>query len=203
MSNSFFYQPHVHTAEGVLTPDLLIDHLSIATPDGPPLPLTIDLLTTGTALQQIGDTAGGNAALVLVSAGRGAVATVGSAHWDPRLGPDTPWLAYQVAAKPLSREAVRLSLLAGDPAGFVLRTFRRREGANETIGETPLGELAGFSAAMDLWNSDAAPDHAALMLATGHVDPDPAGADGYLVELAGAQGGRTAALSYNVEQLTL
>lgn len=210
MTDGFFYQPHVHTADGVLSPDLLLDRLTLTRDGGANLPLTIGLLTSGTSIQQIGATACGNAALALVSAGRGTVATVASAHWDPALADGPAWLPYQVAPKPLSREAVRLEMLAGDPSAFVLRTIGLTGDDRIQLGETALDALPGFADAAALWSGPDAPEHSVLLLPAGHIDPAPEERDGYLVELAGKPedhargqtGGRTAGLTYSVERLT-
>lgn len=200
MADSFIYQPHVHTADGVLTPDLVVDDLSIVAGNGAEYPLTVNLLCTATELQQIGETASGTAALVLVSAGRGTVATVGSAHWQPGLCEIEPWLGYQVTAKPISREAVRIDVLAGDPGGFVLRTLRLSKDGSDVIGETPLDALPDLTRTFDRWGSYSAPDNAALLISADHIDPNPAVATGYRVELAGASGGVTASHTYGVEK---
>ncbi len=142
MADSFVYQPHVHGDDGVLTPDLIVDRLVLleARVRNSLTPIPSNLLTTATEVQQLGSTACGSAALVLVAGGRYPIVTLGSAHWDPALA-DRPALAHLVAAKPICREALRLDDFEADPSAYRLRTILLEAGSQSLVEETPLNEL--------------------------------------------------------------
>jgi len=202
MSDSFLYQPHVRESDGVLTPDLVVDRLALARasdPD-PTLPLPINLLSCATEIQQLGDTACGSVALVVIAAGRGAVVTVGSDHWDPALA-KTGGPAHQTCAKPVSREAIRLNDCGAD-AEFVLRTFHIRNGAVTLTGETklggevPLGSIVSFGS-----GGSEPPVRSALFISAEHRDADVGLADGYRVELEHSKSNTRLECAYRVRRL--
>jgi len=202
MANSFLYQPHVHDADGVLTPDLLVENLAVAlAPDANEIvPLPINLLTSGTMVQQASRTACGAAALVIVAAGRGAVVTVGSDHWDPELGPPVA-LGHLTCVKPIGREAVRLETLAAEGSA-VLRTFRRRGGNRALIGETSLGDIPPVADIIADWSGSAEPPvRSALFISTGHCNDKPDHTEGYRVELDLLGSGLCIFFEYSVHQL--
>ncbi len=203
MSNSFVYQPHVHTDDGVLTPDLIVDRLAIleASVRESLTPIPSNLLTTATEIQQLGSTACGSAALVLVAGGRGPVVTIGSAHWDPALA-DRPPLAHVVTAKPICREALRLNDFEADPSAYLLRTIRLETGSQSLVEETPLNELCSLSDVMAAWSDgDDPPARSAIFVSAGHRDPEAARADGYQVELSGAEANVDFRITYAVRRL--
>lgn len=202
MANSFIYQPHIRTAEGVLTPDLVVDSLALAqtSDSGSPLPVPVNLLTTATEIQQLGSTACGTAALVLVSGGQDPVATVGSAHWDPALG-DSAAHGHQVCAKPICREALRVSEVEANPSAFLLRTLRVTKEAATVIGELVLSDVERLSAILSAWSGAGAPARSVLFISAGHRDPDAADADGYVVELENGEAGTRLRCAYTVRRL--
>jgi hypothetical protein len=202
MSDSFLYQPHVHGADGVLTPDLVVDNLAVVlAPDAKDIvPLPINLLTGGTEVQQASQTACGSAALVVIAAGRGAVVTVGSDHWDPELGPPAA-LGRLTCAKPIAREAVRLETVDAEGRA-VLRTFRLRGDNQVQIGETSLGDMPPVAEIITEWSgSPKSLARSALFIGTGHRDDGPGQAEGYRVELELPGSGRCLAYTYGVRRL--
>lgn len=202
MADSFVYQPHVHEQAGVLTPDLLIDRLFyVRPPDRRWHPLPVSLLSTATTLQQVGGDASASAALVLVTAGNGALATAGSAHGLTGAAFETAALGQQIAAKPIAREAVRLRNLASDPSAWTLRTTRISAGAATVVGETRVGELEGLGEIAARCSGAGPGERWMLFLSAGHLDPDPRRADAYEVELIDAGQGFRIAVAYGVVRL--
>lgn len=202
MADSFLYQPHVQGADGVLTPDLVIDNLAVAAlPDPQQVrPLPVNLLTSATEIQQLGDTACGSAAMVVVAAGRGAIVTVGSDHWDPELG-EVGVLAHQTCAKPIGREAIRLED-CGVNADIVLRTFHIRKGSQTLVGETPLDGLNSVSKLIAAWSSGSEPPpRSVIFISVGHRDAAAQQADGYRVELEHPRTGTRLECAYGVRRL--
>ncbi|HUT51040.1 MAG TPA: DUF2848 family protein [Alphaproteobacteria bacterium] len=205
MSDSFLYQPHVHGADGVLTPDLAVDSLTVVLAPAAKeiMPLPINLLTCATTLQQPGDTACGSAAMVVVAGGRGAIITVGSDHWDPELGAAgaNSVLGHLTCAKPIARETVRLE--DHDAVrGSVLRTYRTRGEDQTLIGETPLRDWPPISEIIAHWSGGTKPPpRSALMISAGHRDAAPGQAEGYRVELKFPETGMRLQYAYSVRRL--
>lgn len=203
MSDSYLYQPHVHGADGVLTPDLAIDSLAVVLGPEPKeiMPLPINLLTSATTLQQPGATACGSAAMVVVAAGRGAIVTVGSDHWDPALGATGAGsvLGHLTCAKPIAREAVRLD--DHDAVrGAILRTYEIRGDDQALLGETPLSDWPPVAEIIADWSgSPEPPPRSALLISAGHRDG--AQVEGYRVELAFPETGKRLDCAYSVYRL--
>ena len=202
MSDSFVYQPHVHTPDGVLTPDLIVDRLLLAA-EANPRPLGLNLLTTSHVLDDPSKTGCGSAALVLISGGRGAVATVGSAHWTPGATAAGGILSEQLTPKPIAREGVRLEHLAGSMADVVVASHRWTPSGETPIGRSSLGELADLARLVELWSRSDAPRRTAMFISARHADPDPRMAIGYRVTLSGLPGAPALELTYRVRRLVV
>ena len=73
--SSFLYQPHIHTNDGVLTPDLMVDHLLLSDEQHHDRThsLAVNLLSNRVSLQDVLPGGCASAALAFVSGGRGAL----------------------------------------------------------------------------------------------------------------------------------
>jgi hypothetical protein len=203
MSDSFLYQPHVHQASGVLTPDLVIDRLTLmCPPDQRIWALPIHLLSTAISFQQLNRSGAGCAALALVSAANGTLVTIGSAHCDTLLLSDPGILAYQVCAKPIAREAMRLRDLQ-DLASWKLTTLRNQSHELQLVATTVLAELPGLLDILEHRTTDFSKDERAILfISSGHRDPSPQLADGYTIELGNDKIGLRFVLAYSVQHLS-
>ena len=203
MSDGFIYRPHVHTPDGVLTPDLVIERLLLtAGPNGRQSALGVNLLTTARTLHDPTETGCASAALVFVSGGRGTVVTVGSAHWDAAGGSDRTIPSEQFTPKPIAREAIRIDRLGRDRPG-ILATYRRTANDEVRIGQTSIAELSGLSDLMRVWSGTDAPKRSALLISVRHTDPEPMQATGYRVTLVGIPGVPDLEVAYRVHRLTV
>lgn len=202
MSSSFVYQPHVHTPEGVLTPDLVVDTLLLARAGARAVPLGLNLLTTSSTLDDPTELGCASAALVIVTGGRGAVATIGSVHWVPSAADNAVPPSEQLTPKPISREAIRLERLGVGLETVTLTTWRRTAGGDVRIAETPLAELSDVTEIVARWTGADAPKRTVLFISAGHSDPEPHSALGYRVALKGVPGVPDLQCAYDVRRLS-
>lgn len=202
MPDSFIYQPHVYESVGVITPDLLIDRASLVrASDMRAFALPIHLISTSTSYQQVGSTAGGSAALVLIAAGSGPLVSVGSAHHDPEMGLHSPSIPYHVCAKPLSRMAVRVGDFVTDLPSWYLETARCHARGQDIIASTAVADISGISDVLDRWADRDPLDRAMLFIVPGHQDPSPELATGYAISLINARTGVRLDLRYDIHHL--
>ena len=153
------------------------------------LPLPIDRLTAEVTLQQVGGSAFGVAALVVVGAGagrdEGPLVTVGSLHGAP----DDPL----ACAKPLSRQAWRLADVADHLDRIELRGWHLRAGARAPATDEAIAQAS----------DDLAIQPAESL--TFHAARDAAGPDatveGFAAELHDPVLDRTLEFAYSIEIL--
>jgi len=203
MSQSFIYQPHVHETDGVLTPDLIVDSVTLlaSAEATTSVSLAINLLSTETSLQDPTATGCASAALVLIAGGRGALATVASAHWNPAYAAIAPVPSEHWTPLLLCREAVRLPVVAEELKNLTLETARTNSSGSTVIGQTPVNALAGIDAAIAGYASDPPPRRSALALSPRHVDPNPSAATGYQVTLRGTADMPALSCKYTITRL--
>ena len=120
MCAGFVYRPHVETAEGVFTPDIVLDRLVVAVGNAR-FPVSVERLTGDAAIEVIGGETRGQGAVALIAASAGSLIGIGSDHVDGALAED-PARARQVCAKPLSRATWRFAEIAGHLDEIALRT---------------------------------------------------------------------------------
>jgi len=137
MASSFIYRPHVHNLDNVSTPDVLIDQVSIVKGEQTAA-VPIDRITTNVKIQVIGSDTVPDASIVLVGAGAGTLLSIASNH-----GNHNEPINRLSCAKPLSRQAWRLSDIADHVAELVVRTFIINEAGNELIQEGMIGDFFG------------------------------------------------------------
>ncbi len=192
MASLFQYRPHVHRDGKIFTPDLLIGHAwaRIGKADHP---VPIDRLTTETTLQQVGPDAHGVVALVVVGGGaaatQGPLVTVGSLH-----GAQSSVAGDLLAcAKPVSREAWRLTDIAEHLDQIFLRSWHvsgTRSAATEEALRLDPAVLA------------ATPQETLVFHAARAAPQSELAVQGYAAELDDPVLGRTLSLAYTVEILT-
>ena len=201
MADSFFYQPHVHTRDGVLTPDLVVDTLLLKVARGAdPRPLGLNLLTTTRYLQDPCEDGCASAGLVLLSGGRGSLVTVGSAHWNPKESEKTAYPTEQLTPKPVAREAIRISHLMEVLPAVALSTFRQTRAGEAEIGRTALTDLPDAAELLGHWCGIDAPIRTAILISARHTDPEPRQATGDRVALTGLADHLDLELSYAVQR---
>ncbi len=136
MASSFIYRPHVHNLDDVITPDVLIDHLTIAAKGSTTsIPVPIDRLTTDVEIQVAGSSSVPDAALAMIGAGAGTLLSIASNNGNPESNP-----GRLECVKPLCRQAWRFSDVAGHAGQLILRAASVNEGAAAIIQEGVVGE---------------------------------------------------------------
>ena len=128
MCAGFVYRPHVETAEGVFTPDLVLDRLVVAAGNGR-FPVSVERLSCGDAIEVLGADTRAQGAVALIAASAGALIGIGSDHIDGALAAD-PARARQICAKPLARAVWRFAEIA-DHLDAVALTTRSVDAAGE------------------------------------------------------------------------
>ena len=142
MCAGFVYRPHVETAEGVFTPDIVLDRLTVAAGNAR-FPVSVERLTGDAAIEGVGGETLGVGAVALIAASAGALIGIGSDHVDGALA-DDPARARQVCAKPLARSVWRFAEIAGHLDEVVLGT-RAVDGAGRSHEtEIALSEIAAL-----------------------------------------------------------
>ena len=142
MCAGFVYRPHVATAEGVFTPDIVLDRLEVAAGNRR-FPVSVERLVCGDAIEVVGDDTRGRGAVALIAASGGALLGIGSDHVDGALAHD-PLRATQICAKPLARDVWRFAEIAGHLAEIVLRTESVDAAGRSRETETALSAIAAL-----------------------------------------------------------
>lgn len=164
MCAGFVYRPHVETAEGVFTPDIVLDSLTVAVGNAR-YPVSVERLTGDAAIEVVGAETRAQGAVALVAASAGSLIGIGSDHIDGALA-DDPARARQVCAKPLSRATWRFAEIAGHLGDVVLRTEAVDAAGESHATETPLADIAALPA-------DGAVPGAAVIFAHAGADAPP------------------------------
>ena len=200
------YQPHIHSADKVITPDLRLDRLVVAERlgDAPPrlYHVSIHRLTTTTEIQVLGHASRGAAAFVLIAARDGMLLGVGSDVMDIGVAPQGRSAAKQMCDKPVGREVWRLADAADHFDALMLRSWlldgdeRRlyQEGPAAAIG-TP-ADLVGLLA-----DAEALPTGTAMLCGTPPLTGGLAAAPLFEVELEDPVFKRSLRHAYSVEAL--
>ena len=144
MCAGFVYRPHVETAEGVFTPDIVLDGLTVAVGNAR-YPVSVERLTGDAAIEVVGAETRAQGAVALVAASAGSLVGIGSDHIDGALA-DDPARARQVCAKPLSRATWRFAEIAGHLDEIVLRTEAVDDAGESHAAETALADIAALPA---------------------------------------------------------
>ena len=142
MCAGFVYRPHVDTAEGVFTPDIVLDRLVVAVGNAR-FPVSVERLTGDAAIEVVGGETRGQGAVALVAASAGSLIGIGSDHIDGALAED-PARARQVCAKPLARAAWRFAEIAGHLDEIALRTEAVDGAGRSHESETALSDIAAL-----------------------------------------------------------
>ena len=142
MCAGFVYRPHVDTAEGVFTPDIVLDRLVVAVGNAR-FPVSVEQLTGDAAIEVVGDETRGRGAVALVAASAGPLIGIGSDHIDGALAED-PARARQICAKPLARAAWRFAEIAGHLDEIALRTEAVDAAGRSHESETALSDIAAL-----------------------------------------------------------
>ena len=122
MCAGFVYRPHVETAEGVFTPDIVLDRLVVAAGNRR-FPVSVERLSCGDTIEVLGDETRGRGAVALIAASAGSLIGIGSDHSDGALAAAEPGRARQICAKPLARGVWRFAEIADHLDALVLRTL--------------------------------------------------------------------------------
>ena len=167
MCAGFVYRPHVETAEGVFTPDIVLDGLTVAVGNAR-YPVSVERLTGDAAIEVVGAETRAQGAVALVAASAGSLVGIGSDHIDGALA-DDPARARQVCAKPLARATWRFAEIAGHLDEVFLRTEAVDAAGRSHAAETALADIAALPA-------DGAVPGAAVIFAHAGADalPGPA-----------------------------
>ncbi len=169
MCAGFVYRPHVETAEGVFTPDIVLDSLIVAAGNSR-FPVSVERLTGDAAIEVVGGETRGLGAVALIAASAGSLIGVGSDHVDGALA-DDPARARQICAKPLARQVWRFAEVAGHLDDIALRTeavdgagrSRESETALSAIAALPVdGEVPGATVVFAHASPDALPGPASV-----------------------------------------
>ena len=142
MSAGFVYRPHVETADGVFTPDIVLDRLVVASGNRR-FPVSVERLSCGDAIEVLGNGTRGQGAVALIGSSAGALLGIGSDHVDTALA-DDPGRARQICAKPLARRAWRFSEIADHLEDIALRTEAVDGAGRSRETEIALSEIAGL-----------------------------------------------------------
>lgn len=144
MCAGFVYRPHVETAEGTFTPDIVLDRLIVAVGNAR-FPVSVERLSCDAGIEVVGGETRGQGAVALIAASAGSLIGLGSDHIDGALAEDGA-RARQVCAKPLSRATWRFAEIAGHLDEIVLAT-EAVDGAGRTLEtETALSAIAALPA---------------------------------------------------------
>ena len=144
MSAGFVYRPHVATAEGTFTPDIVLDRLEVAAGNRR-FPVSVERLACGDAIEVVGDDTRARGAVALIAASGGALLGIGADHVDGALAHD-PGRARQICAKPLARGVWRFAEIAGHLAEIVLRTESVDDAGRSRETEIALSAIAALPA---------------------------------------------------------
>ena len=144
MCAGFVYRPHVETAEGVFTPDIVLDSLIVAAGNAR-LPVSVERLTGDAAIEVVGGETRARGAVALIAASAGPLIGIGSDHVDGALAED-PARARQVCAKPLARHVWRFAEIAGHLDEIALRTEAVDDAGRWHETETALSSIAALPA---------------------------------------------------------
>ncbi len=193
MSAGFVYRPHVETADGVFTPDIVLDRLVVASGNRR-FPVSVERLACGDAIEVVGDATRGQGAVALIAASAGALLGIGSDHFDGALA-DDPGRARQICAKPLARSVWRFAEIAGHLDDILLRT--------ETLDAAGRSRQTGIAlSAIAALPADGAVPRATVILAHAGDDADaPPGPASVTVTLEDRRLGRRLAHRYAVRVL--
>ena len=144
MCAGFVYRPHVETAEGVFTPDIVLDGLTVAVGNAR-YPVSVERLTGDAAIEVVGAETRAQGAVALIAASAGSLVGIGSDHVDGALA-DDPARARQVCAKPLARATWRFAEIAGHLDEVFLRTEAVDGAGRLHASETALADIAALAA---------------------------------------------------------
>ena len=144
MCAGFVYRPHVETAEGVFTPDIVLDSLIVAAGNAR-IPVSVERLTGDVAIKVVGAETRGVGAVALIAASAGALIGIGSDHVDGALAED-PARARQICAKPLARHVWRFAEVASHLDEIALRTEAVDDAGRSHETETALSAIAALPA---------------------------------------------------------
>ncbi len=109
MASSFIYRPHVVEGETLVTPDILIDDVSVCVAGESLIRSPNDRLSMNTEIQSVGDSCA-DGAVALIGAGAGMLIGLASIHRDRALDRA---LGFREGAKLLCRQAWRYKDVAG------------------------------------------------------------------------------------------
>ena len=142
MCAGFVYRPHVETADGVFTPDIVLDRLVVASGNHQ-FPVSVERLVCGDAIEVVGDATRARGAVALIAASAGALLGIGSDHLDGALA-DDPGRARQICAKPLARAVWRFAEVADHLEEILLRTETVDGAGRSRETETALSAIAAL-----------------------------------------------------------
>ena len=202
------FQPHIHTAGKVITPDLRLDRLMVAERlgDSPPrlYHVSIDRLTTGAEIQVLGRAARGAAAFVLVAARDGMLLGVGSDVMDISVAPQARSAAKQMCDKPVGREAWRVGDVVDHFDALMLRAWLVDDDERQLYQEGPATSI-GSPADLARLCGDAneLPARTIMVCGTPPLTGRPAAAPGFEVELEDPVLKRSLRHAYSIETLPL
>ncbi len=178
MCAGFVYRPHVETAEGVFTPDIVLDRLVVAAGGGEErFRVSVDRLTCDDAIEVLGGETVGQGAVALIASGAGALIGIGSDHIDRTLADTDPARARQLCAKPLARGAWRFAEVVGHLDALVLTTAADADGGRSERTGVAVSSIAGLP------DDGAVPPATALLAHPGAAASVPPGASSVTIVL--------------------
>ncbi len=124
MASSFIYRPHVVEGETLVTPDILIDDVSVSVAGEALIRSPNDRLSMNTEIQTVGESCA-DGAVALIAAGAGMLIGLASIHRDRAL--DSA-LGFREGTKLLCRQAWRYKDMA-DHAGDLRLNVRASDNA--------------------------------------------------------------------------
>ena len=144
MCAGFVYRPHVETAEGVFTPDIVLDRLVVAVGGQERYPVSVERLTGDDTIEVVGGETRGQGAVALIASSAGSLIGIGSDHIDGALAASDPARARQICAKPLARAVWRFAEIADRLDEIALRTQAVDGGGRQHETEVALSSIAAL-----------------------------------------------------------
>ncbi|MDA0241416.1 MAG: DUF2848 family protein [Proteobacteria bacterium] len=168
---SFLFQPHVHSLDAVITPDLRIETLIIV--DGGAgsawsHAIGVDRLTTETEIQVVGSDTAACTGVIFIAAGYGTLVGVANDHVDTSLVSNAA-VARQVCPKPLGRQVWRYTDLKNHLERLILRCWNDD---GKSSDEVQLGDVRSMieAASIGIMGIDDLPIGSAILV-SGLTEP--------------------------------
>ncbi|WP_398473119.1 DUF2848 domain-containing protein [Tardiphaga sp.] len=131
--------------------------------------LSASLLTTGPAIQVVGDDSSGEAEAVLIKHGDDLLVGIGSDHTDRKVEAYGVTVSKQICAKPLSAKLWRFDDVAPHWDQLILRSYVFKNGQRSLYQEGPMSGLRNPLELIELYEKDAGPFRSGMAMLCGTV----------------------------------